>query len=151
MSKMSFDAKSKLEVFMNKNFESGSTIRLERKKGQMKKSTEFHLSFFCFSASKLLIELLFVCSAYGFCCYFYKPLLLQSCYLAVKWTHRIFGVQLTYAKKRKRYYCKLLKHTDYSVSFKRIKTWNVSLSKVKCSHHSFSLCRLTSELVEKYS
>ena len=34
---MSFDAKSKLKVFMNKNFESGSTIRLERKKGQMKK------------------------------------------------------------------------------------------------------------------
>jgi len=55
MSKMSFDAKSKLEVFMNKNFE--STIRLERKKGQMKKSTEFRgksLSFFCFSGKKLL-------------------------------------------------------------------------------------------------
>ena len=116
MSKMSFDAKSKPEVFMNKNFESGSTIRLERKKGQMKKSTEFHLSFFCFSAPKLLIELLFVCSAYDFCCYFYKPLLLQSCYLAVKWTHRIFGVQLSYAKKRKKCYCKLSTRTIQLVS-----------------------------------
>ena len=119
MSKMSFDVNSKLKVFMNENFESeDQQFDWKEKKVKWKKSTKFRgqktLSFFCFWGKKLLGKHSKTVGRAFVCVLSLWPLLLflQTLDLDAKWTHRIFGVQLTHAKEMEKILLQI-KHTDY--------------------------------------